>query len=141
MRWCAILLPAMLYAAVAAAEVPVPSPPRGDGAQCVEPTEVMRRDHMKFLMHQRDETMHRGIRTTKHSLVECLSCHTRKDDEGRFVSINAPGEFCQECHAYSGVTMDCFGCHATTPRQPTSRSAQSLGRLLSDTSFRLHIQP
>ncbi len=132
MRLSVILLPLLIMSAVAAAELPKPSPPRGDGAQCVEPTDVMRRDHMRFLMHQRDETMHRGIRTKKHSLVECLNCHTQKDEQGRFVSINAPGQFCQECHAYSGVKMDCFECHATTPRQPTPGSARSRDHLLGD---------
>ena len=43
--------------------------------QCVEPTEVMRRDHMQMILHQRDETMHQGIRTVKHSLKNCVNCH------------------------------------------------------------------
>ena len=36
--------------------------------QCVEPTEATRRDHMKMILHQRDDTMYQGIRTVKHSL-------------------------------------------------------------------------
>jgi len=91
--------------------------------QCVEATDVMRRDHMKFLLHQRDETMHKGIRTRKHSLVNCIDCHVNKDKQGQFVPVNSKGQFCQSCHAFAGVTMDCFQCHATKPR--SSAGAQS----------------
>ncbi|MGD2056814.1 MAG: sulfur reduction protein DsrJ, partial [Gammaproteobacteria bacterium] len=40
---------------------------------CVEPTEEMRRNHMEYILHQRDETMHRGIRTKQYSLEECIN--------------------------------------------------------------------
>ena len=83
--------------------------------QCVEPTEFMRRNHMDLLLHQRDETVHRGIRTKSHSLVECIACHAERDSQGQFVSINAEGQFCQGCHATAAVSMDCFQCHATKP--------------------------
>ena len=56
---------------------------------CVEPTDVMRRRHFEFIKHQRDVTVHQAI--------------------------NAPGEFCAACHEYTGATLDCFSCHATTP--------------------------
>ena len=29
--------------------------------QCVEPTAEMRRNHMNMILHQRDETVHRGM--------------------------------------------------------------------------------
>ena len=45
--------------------------------QCVEVTEVMRRDHMKLLLHQRDRTMREGVRTKPHSLAGCVECHTK----------------------------------------------------------------
>lgn len=98
-----------------------PELPRGKGEQCVEPTDVMRRDHMNFLMHQRDETVHRGIRTKRHSLAECLSCHAREDAQGNYLAVNAEGEFCQACHAFTGVSMDCFGCHASKPAPKRDR--------------------
>ncbi len=85
--------------------------------QCVEDTEVMRRSHMQFLMHQRDETMHKGIRTKNHSLVNCIDCHANKNESGKFIPVNATGQFCQTCHAFAGVSMDCFQCHATKPRE------------------------
>ena len=42
---------------------------------CVEPTDFMRRNHMEVIKHQRDETVHGGIRSTKHSLAVCIACH------------------------------------------------------------------
>ena len=85
------------------------------GESCVEPTPVIRRDHMKFLMHQRDDTVHKGIRGARHSLVGCIDCHAARDDSGQWVRIDAPGQFCESCHAYASVTIDCFGCHAALP--------------------------
>jgi hypothetical protein len=79
--------------------------------QCVEATEVMRRDHMKFLLHQRDRTMHEGIRTPKHSLAGCVECHAST----KTGSVLGEGGFCQGCHSYAGVTLDCFECHASKP--------------------------
>ena len=85
------------------------------GEQCVEPVDVMRRDHMTMLFHQRDRTMYQGERSSPHSLVGCLSCHTQKDSQGTYIPINAPGQFCESCHSYASVNIDCFGCHATRP--------------------------
>ena len=89
---------------------------RSNGDECVAPTDVMRQDHMKFLMHQRDETMQQGIRDGKHSLKECINCHANKDEQGKYIPVTKPGEFCQSCHAYTSVKLDCFECHATKPR-------------------------
>jgi hypothetical protein len=33
--------------------------------------EIMRRDHFEFITHQRDLTVHQGIRTK----IDCFSCH------------------------------------------------------------------
>ena len=85
------------------------------GEHCVEPLEIMRTDHMNLLFHQRDKTMYDGVRDSKHSLIGCLSCHTQKDDAGDYIPINAEGQFCQICHDYAAVKIDCFECHATTP--------------------------
>ncbi|OFZ97216.1 MAG: hypothetical protein A2Z64_05780 [Betaproteobacteria bacterium RIFCSPLOWO2_02_67_12] len=79
---------------------------------CVEATEVMRRDHMKLLMHQRDRTMREGIRTKPHSLAGCVECHASR----KTGSVLGEQGFCQSCHAYAGVTLDCFECHAAKPR-------------------------
>ena len=39
------------------------------------PPEVMRRTHMEMLKHQRDETVHGGVRGARASLVGCVDCH------------------------------------------------------------------
>lgn len=93
----------------------LPSYPQGKGEQCVEDTGVMRRRHFEFILHQRDDTMHKGIRTKQHSLKNCISCHASKNDAGEYLPINAPGQFCESCHSYAAVTIDCFECHRTTP--------------------------
>ena len=100
----------------AADRVPLPMLVKAaKGEVCVEPLPVIRRDHMKFLMHQRDETVHGGIRGARHSLVGCIDCHAAKDDAGQWVRIDAPGQFCASCHAYAAVKIDCFQCHAALP--------------------------
>ena len=100
----------------AADRVPVPALVKANrGDACVEPLPVIRRDHMKFLMHQRDDTVHEGIRGLRHSLVGCIDCHAARDDAGQWVRIDAPGQFCESCHTYASVTMDCFECHAAMP--------------------------
>lgn len=91
----------------------------GEGAKeaksCIEPTELMRRDHMLMLFKQRDLTVHQGIRTKKYSLTHCISCHAKKDAEGEWISQNSPEHFCQGCHVFTGTKIDCFECHAGHP--------------------------
>ena len=80
------------------------------GDKCVEDTAFMRKNHMKLLLHQRDETVHKGIRTEKHSLKNCVNCHASTKDE-RVVGTDE--HFCQGCHTYAAVKMDCWECHTT----------------------------
>lgn len=91
-----------------------PSFPKAQGT-CVDDPAVMRRHHFDFLKHQRDDTVRQGIRGAKYSLKECVDCHATSDAGGHPLPINAPGQFCQSCHAYAAVAIDCFSCHATTP--------------------------
>ena len=95
----------------------VPDPPKGKGEKCVEETAVMRTKHMDLLMHQRDRTVIEGIRTKKHSLKECVACHTVSDSDGRPVSYQNPKNFCRSCHDYTAVKIDCFECHASKPAE------------------------
>ena len=90
-------------------------PKAAKGEACVEPTDIMRRSHFQFILHQRDDTVHQGIRSKKHSLKGCIDCHATQDDQGRYRPINAEGQFCQSCHAYTATRIDCFECHATKP--------------------------
>jgi hypothetical protein len=80
---------------------------------CVEPTEDMRANHMKYLLHQRDATMHEGIRTKQHSLHECINCHV--SDAADAPRVDSEKHFCNSCHTYAAVNIDCFQCHADRP--------------------------
>ncbi len=104
----------VMASADATAGVSKPLLERGKGERCVEDTEFMRRNHMVLLKHQRDETMRRGIRTTRHSLKGCVDCHA-SSKTGSVASSRE--DFCMACHAYAGVKLDCWDCHATKPLQ------------------------
>ena len=93
----------------------IPKPLRGDS--CVEDTDLMRRNHMDYLKHHRDEVMHQGVRTQKYSLKECLGCHVAPEDKARTAGQAEDGHFCQNCHEYAGVHLDCFQCHNTRPQE------------------------
>jgi hypothetical protein len=89
---------------------------------CVRDTDFMRRNHMELIQHDRDVTVHQGIRTLDGSLKECVTCHANKHESGEFVPVTAmsgPGgsQFCASCHAYTSVSLDCFQCHSTVPTE------------------------
>lgn len=114
-------------AGVAAAEqtgrVFVPQPPRGQGERCVADTDFMRRNHMKLLVHQRDGTVHQGLRTPTYSLSGCIGCHAVKGADGKAVSYASPQHFCRTCHIYAAVSVDCFECHASRPEERAKAAA------------------
>jgi hypothetical protein len=103
-------------AALAGAEprTPLPQFQAPVGEQCVADTDFMRRNHMELLLHQRDETVQRGVRAPRNSLRVCLGCHA-VDAAGAPVALDAPDHFCVSCHRYAAVQLDCFQCHAGTP--------------------------
>jgi hypothetical protein len=108
---------------------PMPKPPKAaKGTECVEPVADMRRNHMIYLEHERDETVHKGIRGRKHSLKGCVECHavpdaavagesprSSKTPPSAAGGVRTVAPFCAECHRYAAVAIDCFGCHALTP--------------------------
>jgi hypothetical protein len=100
--------------------VPKPSATiESPGTQCVAPPEEMRRNHMEMLKHQRNLTMREGVRGTKVSLNGCIECHASKKT-GSVIGSN--DNFCQSCHAYAAVKLDCWDCHQpkTGKAMPTS---------------------
>jgi len=116
--WRTLLLLLFLLSASlpALAGAPRPDIPEAiKGEQCVEETGYMRRNHMLLLKHQRDETMRLGIRTKKHSLKNCFTCHVVKGNDGQPVTVSDPRHFCRECHDYAAVQVDCFQCHTSVP--------------------------
>ena len=83
--------------------------------QCVAPVTYMRTSHMQLLHEWRDGVVRTGQRkyiayngkVYEKSLTQtCLSaCHGSRQ------------EFCDRCHAYSGVSaLDCWNCHSDTPQ-------------------------
>jgi hypothetical protein len=78
----------------------------------------MRRNHMKMLQHQRDRTLRLGERGTPITLNGCIDCHAGKSSG----SVAAGREdFCESCHAYAAVKLDCFECH-----QPRTQGVAAL---------------
>jgi len=131
-KWCCagVLLSSSLMAAaegsaaVAGGRTPKPVVEAARGGQCVEDPAFMRRNHMQLLKHQRSDTLRAGVRTGKYSLKECIACHASQTTN----SVNANGDnFCQSCHNYAAVSIDCFGCHANKPAQGVAGAASPHG--------------
>ena len=97
---------------------------------CVAPIPEIRRYHMEYLKHDRDEVVIDGDRRVKYSLAACVNCHAGKDDSGGYLPVNAEEQFCDTCHDRLAVSLDCFQCHRTTP-DPTIKkfSSSALNRL------------
>lgn len=120
------------------ARVFIPAPAKGKGEQCVAETDFMRRYHMTVLNHQRDDTVHDGIRTKQFSLKGCIACHAVDGPDGKPVTAESPKHFCRECHDYAAVKMDCFQCHASRPEPektakiPALPDAQASNKGLQD---------
>ncbi len=98
--------------------------------ECVADTDTMRREHMNLLKHQRDKTMRQGLRTTQYSLNGCIECHASSKNNS---VVGAKDNFCQSCHAYVGVELDCFECHAAKPGATGSGIPATLRRPTSAT--------
>jgi len=90
---------------------PVLATPAGD--KCVDDPAFMRRNHPDLLRHQRAQTVHEGIRTQRASLANCVSCHASRQTGRVTGSADA---FCESCHRYAGVKLDCFECHSDRPK-------------------------
>ena len=116
--WLTAALAALLLAGV------MPASAEGDhgdhghkviakGDKCVRDEDYMRRNHMKLLKHQRDETMRKGIRTTQYSLKNCIECHVNPKTNS---VASSKEDFCMGCHTYAAVKLDCFECHSSKPK-------------------------
>ena len=110
--WATVAAAPAIAPATGRTPLPVVEPAKA-GTQCVEVPATMRRSHMDFLKHQRDETVHKGIRGAKHSLKDCVDCHASRQT-GSVAA--APGDFCVSCHSYTAVKIDCFECHTGKAR-------------------------
>lgn len=116
-----------LFASPAQAETPLPKihEPEGEGVKCVQPESEMRRNHMNYILHQRDETVHQGVRTEKYSLAKCIDCHVEPNEKGEIASHKSEEHFCSSCHSYASVQIDCFECHADRPQKYIKRESNA----------------
>ena len=96
-----------------ASRVPAPSIAITAPGKCVEDTPFMVRNHMELLRHHRDKTVRDGIRTTQHSLANCVNCHAGKET-GRVTG--GKDAFCESCHRFAAVKLDCWDCHTDQAR-------------------------
>lgn len=100
-----------------------------EGKECVEDEDEMRRNHMNYILHQRDETMYKGIRANTddkgYSLAECIDCHVFPNKEGNIATHDDDEHFCNACHQYASVQIDCFDCHADKPQKYIKRGKKT----------------
>jgi hypothetical protein len=85
---------------------------------CVAEPAVMRRTHPDMLRHQRDDTVHLGVRDARASLKDCIGCHASAQTGS---VAKAPTDFCVGCHSYAAVKIDCFECHSSKPQAVAQR--------------------
>ena len=110
MKLLVSLLLCLFIPAAWAAEANTPALDIGKGGQCVRDTQWMRKNHMHLLIHQRDETVRKGIRDDQISLKNCVECHASLKDDS---VVARDDSFCVGCHRYAAVKIDCFECHAS----------------------------
>ncbi len=99
-----------------------------EAQSCVRETPWMRRNHMDLIKHDRDLTVHQGIRTLDGSIKECVACHANKDAQGAYIPVVEDEQFCADCHEEAGVTLDCFSCHKTVPEAKPDTDVSTLLR-------------
>lgn len=114
-------LPLSVYADSLLPVLPKAKENYDDKTRCVEPIDVMRKNHMDFILHQRDDTLRKGIRTKQHSLKGCVNCHNAPADDGKVASAKDSEHFCSSCHVYTAVQIDCFKCHTDKPKNTQYR--------------------
>jgi len=121
------LLSTSTLVGTAQAETPFPTihEPSDESLKCIHPEDEMRRNHMEYILHQRDITMRDGIRTEEDSLAKCINCHVEPNDQGEIADIDSRDHFCNGCHQYAAVQIDCFQCHADRPQKFIKRSSHT----------------
>lgn len=117
-----------LFASVAWAgqgsSTPKPDIVIANPGKCIADEDTMRRTHMDMLKHQRKLTMREGVRGAKASLNACIDCHASKSNGS---VLGSDQNFCQTCHAYAAVSIDCFECHQAKPSRFTGGAGPAIG--------------
>lgn len=120
-----LLLTLLLAAAPVWADTLAPKLDLGRGGDhCVEDTQFMRMNHMRLIKHQRDETVRRGIRGSKYDLTNCIDCHASKTNNS---VLGSNQNFCQGCHVYAAVKIDCFECHSSRRKVAAALASTEAG--------------
>ena len=101
-----------LAAAADVARTPQPDILVEKEGHCIAPVDEIRRNHPDMLRHQRDLTVHAGVRGTRVSLNACIDCHANRSNGS---VLGTEKNFCQGCHEFVAVRLDCFECHQATP--------------------------
>lgn len=131
LRQVAVLVYALiglsLLSTSALAETPFPTinEPSDESKKCIHPEDEMRRNHMNYILHERDETMHEGVRNEPGSLAACIDCHVEPNEKGEIAGVDSNEHFCNGCHEYASVQIDCFQCHADRPQKFIKRSSHT----------------
>jgi len=119
----------LLFPLAGNAGTPFPQIHEPEGKKCVQPEDEMRRNHMNYILHQRDKTVHEGIRSEtegkSYSLAKCIDCHVEPDADGKIASSDTKEHFCNACHEYASVQIDCFQCHADKPQKYIKRGKKN----------------
>ncbi len=116
-----------LVSTSALAETPFPTihEPSDESKRCIHPEDEMRRNHMNYILHERDETVREGIRGEAEGLSACIDCHVEPNDKGEIAGIDSKEHFCNACHQYASVQIDCFQCHADRPQKYIKRDSDT----------------
>ncbi len=103
-------------AGAAASRIPLPSFGVDRSTQCVLPAARMRLEHPSLLTHQRDRAVHLGLTDEQVSMKACVGCHAGAGAGASAGSVvGHPQAFCESCHRYAAVQIDCFDCHRARP--------------------------
>ena len=123
-------------------DIPPPTGVSSEDTQCVEPVEVMRRQHFEYILDHRDMTVIEGIRTKQYSLTGCIDCHITPNAQGAYARYSQETHFCASCHQFTAVNIDCFQCHADRPeaaigkaQEPDVEAQQSMPELHETLQF------
>ena len=133
-------IPVVVHADSLLPELPKAKKNYNDETKCVEPVAEMQKNHMSYIMHQRSETMRKGVRTKQHSLKECIDCHNAPAEDGKVARAEESEHFCSTCHTYVAVQIDCFSCHSDKPQNTQYRhklSAQDISHHINVTTQQL----
>ncbi len=92
-----------------------PTIPKALGDPHPEGSLFMRINHMKLMLHDRDEVVLSGNREIKYSIAECVACHVVAGPDALPISAKNENHFCSSCHIFTAVKIDCFQCHNSKP--------------------------